>query len=129
MVNFPAWLDRELSAKNWTRADLSQVAKISQSALSLIYSGDRKPGPEVCNAIAQALRLPPDEVFRAAGLLPPKSETTELIDQITFITSDLPIDDQQEILEYAKLRRKIVDERGKYETKRTHAKPATSEQG
>jgi transcriptional regulator with XRE-family HTH domain len=71
MVNFSVWLDQELSSRSWTRADLAQKAQISQSTLSLIYNESRKAGPDVCRSIADALKIPPEEVFRAAGLLPP----------------------------------------------------------
>jgi len=74
MVEFTEWLDRELLRRDWTRADLAQRAKISQSALSLIYSQNRKPGADVCNGIAVALKIPSEEVFRAAGLLPKNNQ-------------------------------------------------------
>lgn len=89
MVNFPTWLDAELIKRNWTRADLSQFAQISQSTLSLIYRGDRKPGPEVCNAIAQALKLPATEVFRAAGLLPPATDTDPMQERLDHLYTTL----------------------------------------
>jgi transcriptional regulator with XRE-family HTH domain len=74
MSEFSDWLDTELSKRNWTRADLAKAAGISQSSLSLIYSGNRKPGNDLCESIARALKLPPEEVFRRAGLLPPKRD-------------------------------------------------------
>lgn len=114
MVNFPKWLDAELEKREWSRADLSQKAKISQSALSMIYSENRKAGPEICNAVASALKLPPEEVFRAAGLLPPAPATDETIERIDYLLSTLQDpNNKQRALDYIELL-KTQEERAKY---------------
>ncbi len=71
METFVDWLENELNKRNWSRADLSRHADISQSAISHIYAGSRKPGKDVCSKIARALKLPEETVFRAAGILQP----------------------------------------------------------
>ena len=78
MVNFFDWLDEELDQRNWVRADLAKRAKISESGLSMAYSGKRGIGPNMLTAIAGALNLPEEDVFRAAGLLPPSRNPDEL---------------------------------------------------
>src|SRR3954470_19401011 len=85
MVNFSVWLDQELSSRSWTRADLAQKAQISQSTLSLIYNESRKAGPDVCRSIAEALKIPPEEVFRAAGLLPPNPKTDVISERANYL--------------------------------------------
>lgn len=114
MVNFPEWLDKELSLRDWTRADLSLRAGISQSTLSMIYSQSRKAGTDVCNAIAGALKLPPDEVFRAAGLLPPVPAADNTLKRIEHLYEKLEDpDNKQRALEYIE---SLVtrEEKGKY---------------
>lgn len=68
--NFTEWVDTELAKRSWTRAELSRRANVSQSTLSMVWSGERQPGAELCVAIAHALNFPPETIFRAAGLLP-----------------------------------------------------------
>jgi len=114
MVNFSDWLEQELIQRGWTRADLSQRAKISQSTLSMIYSENRKAGPDVCNAVAEAFRIPPEEVFRAAGLLPPSPEADETLQRIEHLYGTLndPVS-KQRALEYIELL-KTQEEKGQY---------------
>lgn len=52
------------------QSELSRLSGVSRGAISHLINGTRKPGPDVLKSIAGALHLPPDEVFRAAGILP-----------------------------------------------------------
>lgn len=70
MDTFTNWLEEELQKREWKPAYLAHKAGISRGALSNILSGLRRPGHEVLNAIAQALSIPPEIVFRQAGILP-----------------------------------------------------------
>lgn len=69
--NFVNWLEEHLISKGWTRAELARRANINQSSLSMIYSGQRNPGKDICESIARTLGEPPEVVFRVAGILPP----------------------------------------------------------
>jgi len=53
----------------------------------LVMTESRRPGPDFCTGVARALSLPPERVFRKAGLLPPhviggedKERKSELLD-------------------------------------------------
>jgi transcriptional regulator with XRE-family HTH domain len=72
MDNFTEWLMEELNRRDWTPAALANKAGINAGSLSHILNKNRNPGPEVCVSIARALNIPPEEVFRRAGLLPTK---------------------------------------------------------
>lgn len=75
------WILDELNRRGWTPADLAKKAKIHQATLSNILNGNRKAGPEICLAVAEALGEKPEKVFRMAGLLPPSSgEMSDLSD-------------------------------------------------
>jgi transcriptional regulator with XRE-family HTH domain len=71
MESFITWLEAELIERDWRLADLARKANLDTGSISRILSGTRKPGPEVCVAIARALNYPPEVIFRLAGLLPP----------------------------------------------------------
>jgi transcriptional regulator with XRE-family HTH domain len=82
MINFSKWLEKVLEMQGWTRADLARRAHISPSSLSMIVSGQRNPGEELCSSIARALNIPPEIVFEEAGLLqysPPAPKQANLI--------------------------------------------------
>ena len=71
MSSFGKWLGGELSRREWRQADLAHRAGLTNGTVSRIMKGSRRAGPEVCRALAAALDMPPEHVFRMAGLLPP----------------------------------------------------------
>lgn len=73
-MDFPKWLQAQLDERGWLQSDLARHAtmagyKLSSGQLSYILSGERGAGPEACIAIAYALGISRDEVFRARGWL------------------------------------------------------------
>lgn len=70
-IDFPDWLNEQMKQRNLSQSELARMSKISQSQISLVLNRDRKPGSDFCASIAHALRLPTEDVFRAAGILPP----------------------------------------------------------
>ena len=75
-IDFAEWLTNELAVKGWDQAELSRRSGITTAHISRIMTGQRHPGSEALSGIARALRLPPEELFRRAGLLPPKRGVT-----------------------------------------------------
>ena len=71
---FSGWLQEEIDKREWTQANLARKAHVSRAAVSQVISENRKPGPDFCRAIAHALDLPEEDVFRQARLLSPKAE-------------------------------------------------------
>lgn len=52
-----------------------------QGVVSRILNGERSPKNETLKAIARSLKLSNETVFRAAGLLPPKPEEDQWVDE------------------------------------------------
>lgn len=74
ITDFGAWLTDEMGRRGWSQVVLSSNTGISTGQVSRILSNERNPGADSCTAIATAFGVPPDDVFRRAGLLPPKRE-------------------------------------------------------
>lgn len=73
-MTFISWLNDELNKRGWSQADIVKRSqqtgyRISQGQLSHIVNGGRKPGPDACIAIAHALGISREEVFKARGWL------------------------------------------------------------
>ncbi|GAP14902.1 hypothetical protein LARV_02681 [Longilinea arvoryzae] len=66
---FNRWLSEELAMRGWSDFELSRRAKITHAVLSHARMGTL-PKWEACVAIAAALGMPAEVVFRKAGLLP-----------------------------------------------------------
>lgn len=70
--SFSEWLLLTLEKKGWSQSDLARAAHISTGTISDVVSGRRRVGKDMATSIAGALKLPPEQVFRAAGILPPE---------------------------------------------------------
>lgn len=95
MDTLQAWLEGELSARGWSLADLARQARINPSSLSRVLTGSRRAGPELCRAIAEALKVPPEEVFRRAGLLPGERQVDEVAEELLYYLSAMAPDDRR----------------------------------
>lgn len=115
--DFIGWLQEELKKRDWSTADLSKKSGISQPHISRIMSGSRKAGTDALEAIARAFNLPPDLVFRRAGLLPPtKEELDELeLEWNQIFENALSDQERKELLERARFElQRIRERRAKY---------------
>ena len=71
MENFGNWLLNVLREREMSQSELARVAGISKGTVSNLINGTSGIGQDSLLAIARALRLPPETVFRAAGIFPP----------------------------------------------------------
>lgn len=112
--NFLSWLQAQLAERNWTQAELARRSGISTASISRIFSGARNTGTDVCQAIALALRLPPDELYRRAGLLPNIPDDDKDITELDHIARQLDNANKYELIRYARMKLQIQEEGGKY---------------
>jgi transcriptional regulator with XRE-family HTH domain len=119
MKRFNEWLSEKLTEKELSQAELARRAGTTQSAISLVLSENRNPGPEFCEKIARGLKISLEEVYRAAGLLPPKSKADEIIEQAEHIINGYKSPETKtRALAYLEFLR-VEEEKADY-----HAKPA-----
>lgn len=76
-TDFVEWLQGELNKRNWRKADLAKASGLSSAQITRITKREQRAGPDACTAIAKALKLSPEFVFRQAGLLPWEPEKPE----------------------------------------------------
>lgn len=109
MESFSVWLLKELKYRDITQSRLAQIAGLGSGTISNIMTGNRKVGSETLGKIAKALNIPIEEVFRAAGMLPPVQNLKDnLADRFSEILAELPEEDIDELYNIAilKLERK-----------------------
>ena len=81
-IDFVSWLQRELDKKNWSQSELARQAvarghKLTTSQVSRVMTREQVGTVEVIMAIASALDLPSEDVFRVRGWL---SDSTIKVD-------------------------------------------------
>jgi transcriptional regulator with XRE-family HTH domain len=114
-TNFVTWLTKEMEDRGWNNSELARRAGLVPSAVSQVIAGNRGTGPEFCRSVARALNLPPETVFRKAGLLPslqgPEEDVTfgELLD----VVRNLSVEERVMVLEFAEFLHHGRREKGK----------------
>lgn len=97
---FAEWLREELERQGMSQADLVRGSGLSIAQISRIINHRSEPSKDALNAIAHGLRLPANEVFQAAGILPPSPELTPLMERAIFYLSELLPEDQERVVLY-----------------------------
>lgn len=101
IIGFAEWLQGEMNVREMTKADLVRASGISQSQISKILGMQSPPGKKSLKAIAQAFHLPPEYVFRIAGLLPDQQEPDDLRKKILdYKLAELSDDELERVIEY-----------------------------
>jgi transcriptional regulator with XRE-family HTH domain len=79
---FSDWLQSELDKRQWSQAELAYSAGISRAVINKLLNKKTYPQPDTLQAIARALKIPVESIYRVAGLLPEESETEAFIAEI-----------------------------------------------
>lgn len=109
---FSEWINAELNQRGWSVRELARRAGVSHGAINNVINELRKPGSELCSGIAKALKVPPEEVFRHAGILPKASEKTVNMQEMVYLFDQLEDDDQRNVI--AMLRGYVKERRERY---------------
>ena len=88
----------------------------------MIANGSRRPGPDLCSAIAKALKVPEEEVFRAAGLINEIPKSIPGQDEMAYIYAHLPPEQQEHLRDYARF---LLDKQERQQT-RPNPNPANA---
>ena len=101
-MDFVEWLQGEMDKRNWRKADLARASSISSAHITRIMKREQSPGPDTCNSIARAFKLPPITVFRAAGHLPPEPEQPPTLSEWIHLFLEADPDERDRMLEVAR---------------------------
>jgi transcriptional regulator with XRE-family HTH domain len=112
---FAEWLQREMNDRGLSQSDLGRLAGLNRAVISKIINQTSKPTPETVETIARALKLPPEEVFRAAGLLPAIPDDQSKITELNYLLNMLDDDDLRELIKFARFR---LEDKEKKQTSR-----------
>jgi transcriptional regulator with XRE-family HTH domain len=98
MENFGDWLREELKDRGMSQKDLAVRSGITPAQISRIISGSRGAGEESLSAIARALKLPLETVFRAAGILPKRNAISEKREEAYHVINGFPEHDLDTVI-------------------------------
>jgi transcriptional regulator with XRE-family HTH domain len=96
------YINRELNARQWSVRELARRSGLAHTTINDVTALRSNPGLEFCRSIARAFNVPPEQVLRLAGLLPPVPEETVTIAELVFLANQLPLDEQEKLVQIAK---------------------------
>lgn len=123
-LRFSEWLQEQMDRNDWSQTDLAERSGLSPGAIGNLVREERNPSPDSLIALAHALKISPEEIFRIAGLLPELEERNQLLETINHLAAQLPPEDRQDVAEYIRLRLRFAEERGRYSAPGDHHEPA-----
>lgn len=103
--DFVDWLEDEIKAGRLRRADIANTGFVKRPTVSALFKRKTKSlGADMCQAIAQAMNLQMEDIYRKAGQLPPKPNTEdpwmkEAINKLSKITNEEKRDIVSKILD------------------------------
>ena len=103
MTDFAEWLEIQLSERNWRPAELARRTGLDTGYISNLLNRERNLGPRAGRAIAHALDLPEELVFREAGLLSPKNEEPPEVEEWVYYYLKASKEERLRMLEVAKI--------------------------
>ena len=68
--NLINWIEHEINTRGWSIRELARRSELAPTTISDVLGNRARAGLQFCNGIARAFKVPPERVFREAGLLP-----------------------------------------------------------
>ena len=115
-----------IDEKDWSQSELARRAGRQRSVINEVIAGRRNVGRELGIDLARAFGISPDLLFQKLGLFPSDPDTDHLTEEGIHILRQLEGEDKEEALRYLRLRKQVVEERGKYNVRKNKTRPATS---
>jgi len=84
------WLVNELEDRGWSQRELARRASVSQTTVSEVLSGQRRPTWDFCAAVARAFHVSEDRLFVLGGLKPPPPPAVAEEREAVTILRELP---------------------------------------
>jgi transcriptional regulator with XRE-family HTH domain len=108
MANAPKefidWLNIEIKKRNLGIRETASKVGVSHPTNSDIVTNGKKPSLDTVLKLAKAFEKSPVFLARLAGLIPPEPEYIPLLDEWNSVFYELTPEDQQEILEIARMK-------------------------
>lgn len=91
-ILFSDWLQEVMDEKGWNQSELARYMGVSRQAVSDVLNQKRNPGGDFARKLAWALHIPPEDVFRMAGILP--AQNADRVEQLAERIASLDEEDQ-----------------------------------
>jgi transcriptional regulator with XRE-family HTH domain len=84
-LRFAEWLQSEIDKRGWSQSDCARAAELNRAVINKLLNSKSKPQPHTLIAIARAFKIPIEIAYRAAGLLPPSTDSDDTLEELVYI--------------------------------------------
>ncbi len=106
--DFVNWLKSRMRERNLSQAGLARASGLNKQSIHYYLTQSAKPPRAHALAkIAYALKLPVEEVYRAAGIPLQPPDISEIIEEVVYEMEDMPKQDQQEVLAFVRMKNQL----------------------
>lgn len=102
ITEFTEFIQAEMKKRGWSQADLARQTGMTTGGVSMLLNQTRKPSPDTLLTIASAFQLPPERLFREAGLLPKEPGNVAGKEELNFLLTELSDEGKNDLLIYAR---------------------------
>jgi transcriptional regulator with XRE-family HTH domain len=114
-ADFPEWLREQMSQRGIrSNAELARLANLGKDGRTVVWSWlnlGKRPSEESLQKLAKAFKMPIQEVYRAAGILPPAQDIDAWIERISHTVDQLPESEKELVYRYAEMLREMIEKR------------------
>ena len=94
--NLGIWLQLQRNERQISQSKLAELAHLDRSVINKIESNlTTEPAAATLQAIARALKIPPEQIFRAAGYLPESSDLSADQERLLYLFKNLSPEQQR----------------------------------
>jgi len=108
LMDFIEWLISEADKRGWSSNRLARECGVSHTAMAKLISGKQRITFDMSYKIALAFKMPPEKVFRLAGLMPRIHPDRQVIEGIVDMLNALPKNEVAEIAEFTEFKYKKI---------------------
>lgn len=113
MSRFSDWLFQELKVREMSQSELARATGLTRQAISYYLSEkSKRPDDDALKEIARVFKIPIEQIYRAANILPPIQSPDETAEQILYETHDLTQVEKEEVLAFIRMKKNLRKKNG-----------------
>jgi len=113
-------------AKGLSQTQLAKKSHLSDSQISRIFKLESKASDDALVSLAKAVDYPSETILKIVHNLKEPSGDDPIVEEGIYILQQLEGEDREDALRYLRLRKQVVEERGKNNVRKNKTRPATS---
>jgi transcriptional regulator with XRE-family HTH domain len=88
-LRFAEWLQAEMNKRGWSQSDCARACELNRAVINKLLNGKSRAQPLTLAAIARGFKIPVETAYRAAGLLPPRTDSNDAAQEVMYLLGSI----------------------------------------